>query len=533
MTTTEFVGENSDRYRYPEQSVKFSTPPRVVPPQPGDYPGSGTADDPYVVDWDLGDPECPYNWTKRKKWTITMQVGLTTFTVSFGSSSYTGGLAYIMKDFNISQDVAVLGVSLYVLGFALGPLVFAPLGETFGRRAVFIATLSSYSLLHLGGALGSNLPTLLTCRLLSGICGASPLTNSGGVIADIWNARERGLATAIYATVPFLGPIIGPIVGGFVAQDPRLGWHFNFWIMLMLSVATLISGVIITPETYTPVLLRWRARKLTKNSGGAQHYISTYDISRPSSLRRAVLRNLRRPFMFLFTEPIVACLAMYVSIVYGTLYALFSAFPIVFQHHRGFNAGEGGLAFLGVGLGVVLGTSSTNIQNRFYWRAMDQSENGRAPPEQRLHMSMIGAVLCPIGLFWFAWTSQPRIHYLVSIFAGVPFGIGVAQILQGLTAYVMDAYGLYFASAIAATVVLRSFGGAVFPLFSTPMFNALGDQWAMSVFGFMSAKYGWWIRSKSKFAYQDPEPPSAFSSRPETVISHTDKKDNATVVPVN
>lgn len=88
---------------------------------------------------------------------------------------------------------------------------------------------------------------------------------------------------------------------------------------------------------------------------------------------------------------------------------------------------------------------------------------------------------------YFVRTSQPHIHYLVSIFAGVPFGIGVAQILQGLTAYVMDAYGLYFASAIAATVVLRSIGGAIFPLFSTSMFNALGDQWAMSVFGFMSA----------------------------------------------
>lgn len=85
--------------------------------------------------------------------------------------------------------------------------------------------------------------------------------------------------------------------------------------------------------------------------------------------------------VFLFTEPIVACLAIYVAIVYGTLYALFSAFPIIFQRHRGFSAGEGGLAFLGVGLGVVMGTTSTNIQNRFYWRAMDKSDNGRAPPE--------------------------------------------------------------------------------------------------------------------------------------------------------
>lgn len=100
------------------------------------------------------------------------------------------------------------------------------------------------------------------------------LTNAGGAVSDIWNARERGLASAIYATVPFLGPgksatrsllsraelhlrterpsacsVIGPIVGGFVAQNPRLGWHFNFWLMFIFSGFTLVTGYFITPET--------------------------------------------------------------------------------------------------------------------------------------------------------------------------------------------------------------------------------------------------------------------------------------------
>jgi hypothetical protein len=83
----------------------------------------------------------------------------------------------------------------------------------------------------------------------------------------------------------------------------------------------------------------------------------------------------------MFTEPIVALLALYVSIVYGTLYALFYAFPIVFQHHRHFSPGQGGLAFLGVGLGIIVGTATTPLQNMIYWREMDRSESGRAPPE--------------------------------------------------------------------------------------------------------------------------------------------------------
>ena len=81
------------------------------------------------------------------------------------------------------------------------------------------------------------------------------------------------------------------------------------------------------------------------------------------------------------TEPIVTFAALYIAIAYAILYAQFSAFPIVFEQHRGFNAGEGGLAFLGLGVGIVAGTSLSLLQNRLYWRDMDRSEWGKAPPE--------------------------------------------------------------------------------------------------------------------------------------------------------
>ncbi|PSR88897.1 hypothetical protein PHLCEN_2v5046 [Hermanssonia centrifuga] len=201
---------------------------------------------------------------------------------------------------------------------------------------------------------------------------------------------------------------------------------------------------------------------------------------------------------------------MYIAIVYATLYAFFAAFPIVFQQDRHFSPGEGGLAFLGVGLGIAIGTSLAPIQNRLYWRAMDKSENGRAPPEARLYMPMVGAIVLPAGLFWFAWTSLPPTHWIVPIFAGVPFGTGLAQIMQGLVQYIMDTYTIYCASAIASTVILRSILAAIFPLISPAMYSRLGDEWATTVFAFLSLactplpflffRYGPLIRSKSKFA---------------------------------
>ncbi|KNZ71569.1 hypothetical protein J132_08627 [Termitomyces sp. J132] len=442
-----------------------------------------------------------------------MQLALSTFTVSFGSSSYSGGIQGIMSDFNTSEDVAILGISLYVLGFALGPLVFAPMGEA-SQRIVFLVTLTTYTLLQLMGSLGHSLAILLTCRLLTGIVGASPLSNAGGAISDIWNARERGLASAIYATVPFLAPVIGPIVGGFVAENSRLGWHFNFWISFIFGTITLCLGYCLTPETYGPVLLRRRAKKFSTASNGLVHYVSIHDVHSSRSFFHVMRINLSRPFVFIVTEPIVLLLAIYISIIYGTLYALFSAFPIVFQQHRGFTPGQGGLAFLGVGLGITLGVGTQSYQDKLYRRTMDKSPTGKAPPEARLHTAILGGMLIPIGLFTFAWTTPPTIHWIVPILAGIPFGTGVAQILQSLTTYLMDTYPLYFASSIAATIVMRSFCGAAFPLFSPAMFAALGDQWGMSVFAFLALictpipilfhKYGSWIRSKSRVASKDP-----------------------------
>ncbi|KAJ7170244.1 major facilitator superfamily domain-containing protein, partial [Mycena crocata] len=461
------------------------------------YPGSGTLQDPFVLDWDAQDAENPFNFNNCKKWLIIAQLAFCTWTVSFSSSVYSGGLATMARDLRISDNVAISGLSLYVLGFALG-YMFAPMGEMYGRRLVFLISLAGYTTFQLEGCLArDNVYALLSCRFLTGIFGSSPLVNAPAQISDIWNARERGLASAIYNFFPFLGPIIGPVVGGYVVM--KLDWHFNFWLMFIFS--------------YAPVLLRRRAAKLTRQSTGIVHYVSVHDLCRPKSISQVMFRNFSRPFVFLVTEPIVLCVALYISIVYGTLYALFAAFPIVFQQHHHFSSAQGGLAFIGIGIGIILGLASTPLQNRVYWRAMETSETGRAAPEARLHQAMVGGVLVPIGLFWFAFSASPSVHWLVPIVGSVFFGTGISQILQSLTSYLMDAYELYFASAVASTIVMRSVCAAFLPQVVPVMFSRLGDEAAMTIFGilglvctpipFLFWRYGRWIRSKSSVALKE------------------------------
>ncbi|KZT11515.1 MFS general substrate transporter [Laetiporus sulphureus 93-53] len=496
-----------------------------TPPEEARYPGSGTAEDPYIVDWDEGDPDNPLNWHKPRKWLITLHLAFATWVAAFCSSAYSSGLEYTMRDLHISREVALLGVSLFVLGFMVGPLFWAPLSEASllisCSRVVFIGTFCLFALLHIGGALCHNTATLLATRTLAGMFGVSPFTNAGAALADIWTARERGVASSLYASAPFLGPVLGPIVGGWVSMS-RLGWHFVFWIMFILAIISLSGFVLVTPETYSPVLLRWRARRLRRESQGQTVYISRFDVARSRNRLANFRRNMARPFLFLATEPIVTLLAIYISIAYAILYAFFAAYPIVFEVQRGWSPGLAGLAFIGVGVGTTFGMCLAPVQNRLYWAALDRSTTGKPVPEARLYSPMFGGICLPIGLFWFAWTSDPQYHWIVPILAGAPFGTGVALVMQGLSQYLMDAYQMYGASALAATVVLRSVCAAIFPLVVPIMYANLGDAWACTIFAilvsvcmplpFFFYKYGPLIRMHSKWALKDPLPVSAHVS---------------------
>ena len=126
------------------------------------------------------------------------------------------GVQQIIKEFSVSQEVVTLGVSLFVLGFALGPLLWAPFSELYGRQIVFFGTFFAFVVFNAGAGGSQNIWTLLILRFFAAAFGSSPLTNAGGVVADLFSAKDRGLAMSIFSLAPFMGPVLGPIVGGFL-----------------------------------------------------------------------------------------------------------------------------------------------------------------------------------------------------------------------------------------------------------------------------------------------------------------------------
>ncbi|KAK4870211.1 hypothetical protein LT330_005265 [Penicillium expansum] len=470
----------------------------------------GTEEDPFIVEFQKDDPGNPMNWGSFRKWSITFIATMSVFAITLTSSAYSASSSEIFEDFDISTEVFTLGLSLFILGFAIGPALWGPLSELYGRQKLWVITHVGM-VTFLGGSAGStNVATLLILRFFAGTFGASPLVNSGGTIADLFMPAQRGLALTVYCVAPFLGPILGPVMGGFISEN--IGWRWVQGVCTIFIGIVGILGAIFLPETYGPVLLQKRARFLSQKS--AKVYISVLEKSqgkkRPSEVFKIALF---RPWVFLFLEPIVLISSVYMAIIYGTVYMFMGAMPIVYNENRGWSEGIGGLSFLGLAMGVIFGLIYAIWDNNTRYMRLAQSKS--TTPESRLPPAIVGAVILPVGMFAFAWTNYTSIHWSVSIILSAPFGFGCVLVLLPIINYLIDSYTIYAASVLAAAAIFRSLIGAAFPLFTTQMYDNLGIHWASSVPAFMTLmcmpfplimyRYGMKVRMKCKYSFEAAE----------------------------
>lgn len=183
------------------------------------YPGSGTPSDPYIIDWLPNDPRNGLTLPTTYKWLIVTICALSTLACSFGSTVFAGAIVQIRNYFQTSQEVALLSVCLYVLGFAVGPVVWGPLSELYGRQSIYLVTFGASGLFE-GASLAckpGDIAALLVLRFLVGSFSSSAVSNSPAIVADIFAPAERGMAVMVYCMFPFLGPTLGPVCGNFLA----------------------------------------------------------------------------------------------------------------------------------------------------------------------------------------------------------------------------------------------------------------------------------------------------------------------------
>ena len=326
----------------------------------------------------------------------------------------------------------------------------------------------------------------MLARFLGGLFGSAPLAIIGGTLADFWGPVERGFALGLFSGATFIGPVAGPIIGGFLTKS-YLGWRWTAWITLIMAAFFGPIACFICAESYAPVLLQRKAAKIRFES-------KNWAIHAPAdenkvNLKEIINKYLFRPFIMMALEPILVLITFYMAFIYGILYLFFEAYPIAFQEVRHWNAGVGALPFLGITIGVILGVGIIVHTSNTRFRRKMEANGGKPIPEERLLPMIAGAFLLPIGLFWFAWTSNPHVSWVPQVIAGIPIGAGVLLIfLQGLS-YIIDVYLMHANSAIAANTLVRSMAGAGFPLFATALYHTLGVNWATSLLGFLTVAF--------------------------------------------
>ncbi|KAK6401189.1 hypothetical protein LTR95_019215, partial [Oleoguttula sp. CCFEE 5521] len=251
-----------------------------------------------ALDWTSPtDPENPRNFSLGLRAYTTAAVSFLAFVTAFAASIYSPAIDEVQKVFNVSEEIALLPLSLYNLGLAFGPLVGAPLSEVYGRKSVFLLTTPVFALFVLGAELSRDVASLCVCRFIAGVFAAPAISNASATIADVTDGRYRGIALGIYYAVPSCGAVLGPLVGGFVVIGK--GWRWTQWVTLMFIGAAYIP-VLFTPETYKVLLLQQRAKKL-----GLDHTTPQPKQSIQAALLYFLRKLFFRPIHMLFTEPIV------------------------------------------------------------------------------------------------------------------------------------------------------------------------------------------------------------------------------------
>ncbi|KAF5019851.1 hypothetical protein F66182_8130 [Fusarium sp. NRRL 66182] len=441
--------------------------------------------DPNAVDWDgPDDPNNPMNWPATRKWTCIGALSLMTLLTPLGSSMFAPGVPDIVAEFETTnRTIATFVVSVYVLGFAFGPLLAAPLSEIYGRAIVFNVANVLFLVMTVGTALSQNMGMLIAFRFLMGFVGSTPITNGSGTISDMFRVEERGKAMAVWAMGPLLGPCVGPLAGGYMIE--AVGWRWVFWLIAILTGVLTVGCYFATPETYHPILLRAKADQLKKETGNQDLYsvLDQDGLTAKQRLQHAIVR----PLKMLLTHLPVFIIALYIAVVYGVLYLMFSTFPFVFAQQYGFGTGTIGLAYLPTGIGMFIGTTVFGVLTDIIIKNKIE-KNGKTEPEDRLPIWLLlpcGLVIVG-GLFWYGWSADQHTHWIVPMIGVALFCFGLMGIMMCLQTYLVDAYITYAASVVAALTVLRSILGAMLPLAGLSMYDDLGLGWGNSVLAFLS-----------------------------------------------
>ncbi|TVY22234.1 Caffeine resistance protein [Lachnellula hyalina] len=469
-----------------------------------------TSDGTVLVDWyTTDDPENPQNWSNKKRFVVSLIICLYTFVVYTGSAIYTSSELGVIEKFGVSATDASLPLSLYVLAYGMGPLLWAPLSEIpiIGRSPVYAATMAIFVILSLPTALVNNFAGLLVLRFLQGFFGSPCLAVGAATMQDMYSLLYLPYALVAWVSSAFAGPALGPLISGFAVMAK--GWRWSLWEILWAAGPIFLLMFMLLPETSTPNLLLRRAQRLRKLTGNerlqAQSEIDQRNLKPASILVDAIIK----PIEITIKDPAILFVNLYTAILYGIYYSFFEVFPLVYPPMYGFSLGMTGVVFTCI-LVACLSGIAIYCAYLYFLLVPDILKNGLRAQESRLVPALIACFGPTVGLFLFAWTANPSIHWIAPTIGITIYGASVFVVMQCIFVYVPLSYPQYAASLFAGNDFLRSAFACGSIMFGRPLFLNLGVGKGVSLLGGLSiigiiGMYALWIfgaklRARSKFA---------------------------------
>lgn len=414
----------------------------------------------------------PHNWSLTKKIGHTILYGITTLVAQYNSAVMAPVVNHVSEEFGTAFHVSVLCTCVYIIGIAFGPIIFAPMSEIYGRKISSLGPFFFGGMFTLAAACSYNIYSLIFFRFLAGVASAGPIVVGGGMLADIFDPSVRGSYLCIYSNFVTLGPCLSPIIGGMLLKIT--GWRSLIFFTAGLYLIVFIINLIFVSESYGPVLLSQEARFKRVNTKNWL-YRSANEL-KIFNFHTFFHKHIRRPIWMMCT-PIIFFVAGYASFVFGVFYLVATSVSFTFQKYRSWEAAQSGLPMLAVYLGASCIGIPINLLNGLRYKKLLIRQNATALPEERLHAVMFLGSVLPVGILVFGFTvSNMDFPWVVPCLGLGLLGAGFFIIFQGCLNYLVDAFPLYSASAIAVSTCLRSIVAGFLPFFAKEIFQGGGTE---------------------------------------------------------
>ncbi|CAK9440134.1 uncharacterized protein LODBEIA_P42340 [Lodderomyces beijingensis] len=477
--------------------------------------------DEFLVAFDGSDDrEDAARLSRFHKWIVVAIISFGGLCVTCISSSWSLASAHIMEHFQVSHEASVLGISFFIFGLGTGGIFLSPISEFHGRKTVYILGLTVMIAFEFLTAFTNNFGAMVFGRFMSGFFGSSFMSVCSGSFSDLFKAnkntegvsdanKELALALVVYSVSPFVGPGLGPLLSGFI--NSNLGFRWTFYVLIMWSCLLLALVILFVPETYEPINLKRKAKRLRKETGDDRYYAPVE--RNETSFYQSVLTSSKRPILLLLFDNMMMVLCFYTGFTMAIVYMFFVAFPYIFSTVYDFSTAAQGMSFLGLIAGMLVTCAiSPYFVDKIYLRLMEKN-NGVSRPEFRFIPLIGGVFIVPVGLFIIAWTSYSHVHWMGPIMGSAVYGAGTILVFNGIFSYTVEAYRLYAASSMACNSFVRSAMAAAFPLFGKQMYEGIGIHWATSLLAFVAVllipvpflfyKYGDKLRARSPYAWSE------------------------------